>query len=70
LLQTGSSRCIGEEAVGIERIVENNMCRQELAAFERLKSQSLFFQVPRQNPWVKNGLESDPSTGIKRAPLG
>jgi len=27
-------------------------------------------EVPRQNPWVKNGLESDPSTGIKRAPLG
>ena len=26
--------------------------------------------APRQNPWVKKGLESGPSTGITRAPLG
>jgi transposase len=32
---------------------------------------SLFlFVAPRQNPWVKKGLESGPSTGITRAPLG
>ena len=28
------------------------------------------FLAPRQNPWVKKGLESGPSTGITRAPLG
>ncbi len=28
------------------------------------------YQAPRQNPWVKKGLESGPSTGITRAPLG
>ena len=27
-------------------------------------------QAPQQNPWVKRGLESDPSTGVKRAPVG
>ena len=27
-------------------------------------------EAPRQNPWVKKGLESDPSTCVKRAPLG
>ena len=28
------------------------------------------FPAPQQNPWVKRGLESDPSTGVKRAPVG
>ena len=28
------------------------------------------FLPPQQNPWVKKGLESGPSTDIKRAPLG
>ncbi|MEN9667917.1 MAG: hypothetical protein RLZZ326_4280 [Planctomycetota bacterium] len=28
------------------------------------------FVAPRQNPWVKRGLESDPSTCVKRAPAG
>ena len=27
-------------------------------------------QAPQQNPWVKKGLESGPSTGITGAPLG
>ena len=27
-------------------------------------------EAPRQNPWVKKGLECGPSTGIIRAPLG
>ena len=31
---------------------------------------SAFFLAPRQNPWVKKGLECGPSTGIIRAPLG
>ena len=62
-----------DQAVGIARghsFIPSGVESISCHASVNVHSRSLTKKAPRQNPWVKKGLESGPSTGIKRAPVG
>ena len=59
----------GGTAIGITPLVQHLVQPPRSLGVSALLS-TLRTRAPQQNPWVKRGLESDPSTGVKRAPVG
>ena len=48
-----------------------NLKKIAVPDFGGITGEKLFvLRAPRQNPWVKTGLEGGPATCVKRAPLG